>query len=290
MDRIPQKKILKVNLLWQIAKYHEDLSIFKSAFARVAGLVKAGKRESACEVFSVFTKQNIHEHFDFEESNVFPLLDAYSEVENYLKEFIETHKIVHSILKSIEENLNLCQNDEGSAHNEIIKKTAELFVLLESHAKKELETIVPIFSKYHISPFLLGRSVVHTKIEQKNKLLLKKLKKESNPPINDGRKVPEEKPFIELPDPALPKMQRKGKNHVSSSEGYEVSLVNETTVRYYEKNKSIVIPIRTMIDGQRAVDEDDINFWEPPFEKQRLSEIDRIIVAARVTSCLKTYL
>ena len=245
---LPIDDTAKINMLSRIARYHEDASVFRKAFAHVGGLIKAGKFPLAFLVINHFSKINIDDHFDFEEQSVFTLIESHFNTHIMLvSEFKKAHAIIRSLNQFILDGINSA-TETSALDDNTLGKVAKLFLILEQHAKRETETIVPLFTNNQSVNFLLRRSVVNTGINK----------------TTTGQSTPISTAIADEPDArdsALqitqlpPSIHRiSPKEFVSEIDGYKIVIESQDTVKYIQNDKSIHCLFKPDVSGQKIAD------------------------------------
>jgi iron-sulfur cluster repair protein YtfE (RIC family) len=157
----------KIDILTELVAYHEAI---ESLHAEFQSLIRSLRSSSAQEVYESFRKilrTHFEEHFKFEETIIFPAINAYYRDKKHLS-LIQTYKTLHSELlssgwKFLARLKDSTALSESAAVNESIKYLTDLYGRIVLHAKHENETIVPIVRDNTTIRFLSARNMLALK-------------------------------------------------------------------------------------------------------------------------------
>lgn len=185
----------KIDILTELIANHEAI---ESLHAEFQSLIRSLRTSTAQEVYESFKKllrTHFEEHFKFEETIIFPAINAYYRDTKHLT-LIQSYKTLHAELlssgwKFLGKVKDATALNESAAVNESIQYLTDLYARIVLHAKHENETIVPLVRDNTTIRFLSAR----------NMLALKALAAATQTPLASARPAPQHNQVEDTPSP-----------------------------------------------------------------------------------------
>lgn len=154
----------KIDLLFRIVDFHEDVAKMETDFTAVINSVAVNVPGYTLKTFEDYFQKDFVDHFKFEEMVVFPAIVAWVQEGEVIK-IINAYKKIHNELLETGRNiLDKFVREENKLPKENLIEIATSFVRLNKktciHASHEEQYIVPLVQNNSTIRFLTGRNAV----------------------------------------------------------------------------------------------------------------------------------
>jgi hemerythrin superfamily protein len=151
----------KVDLLSQIIQYHENTAEIETGLASFIQAYKAGVYEDAYFWLRTFYDRYVVEHFNFEETIVFPALVQRQPSVLFKKKiagYLRVHQTIYSLGLALlrQTDPEIKTKDRSQAKKDFIK----FKLAVTAHAQAENREIVPLVEGDAAVRFLMGKSFI----------------------------------------------------------------------------------------------------------------------------------